>query len=83
VILISTGQDLGGFVAAVDGFRKAGVSVSTIGFGDADLIVLKNIADETGGRLYVADRPDDIAVLVSRDLHAYGLVTSGHSTPAP
>jgi Mg-chelatase subunit ChlD len=58
IILLSDGQTAGGgFEELVTAMRSQGITVSTVGVGDADVALLSRIAEWGGGRHYYTDDP--------------------------
>jgi len=77
VVLFSDGQPNIGITSATDLARIAeraadhGVSVTTIGFGDAhDELLMQGIADASGGSYYYVDKPEDFQRIFEREAGA-------------
>ena len=77
VVLFSDGQPNIGITSASELARIAeraadhGVSITTIGFGDAhDELLMQGIADASGGYYYYVDKPEDFARIFEREAGA-------------
>jgi hypothetical protein len=77
VILFSDGQPNIGITSSAELSRiaerasESGVSVTTIGFGEAhDELLMQSIADASGGNYYYVDKPSDMAGIFQREAGA-------------
>lgn len=58
VILLSDGQTIdAGFASLMRSMHDRGITVSTVGIGNADVALLQNLAEWGGGRHYYTDDP--------------------------
>jgi Mg-chelatase subunit ChlD len=68
LILLSDGEaPYDGITALVDDGAKRGVTISTIGFGDADRALLSLISDRGHGRLYMVTDVSTIPRVITRE----------------
>lgn len=68
VIVLSDGQAAyDGIVELCDEMRAGGITLSAVGFGDADENLLRLISDHGGGRYYFTRRPDELVPIFRRD----------------
>jgi len=69
IIVLSDGQsEQGDFRGIARSIRDAGMTMTTVAVGDdADLPMMKMLADVGGGRFYAADRPENLPRIFTRE----------------
>jgi Mg-chelatase subunit ChlD len=68
IILLSDGQSEGDFPALTRSIREAGITLSSVAIGsDADLQLMKSLAQWGGGRYYETDSPETLPRIFTRE----------------
>jgi Mg-chelatase subunit ChlD len=69
IIVLSDGRSEDGDFRVIAGeIRKAGMTLTTVAVGDdADIPMMKMLADIGGGRFYAADRPENLPRIFTRE----------------
>jgi uncharacterized membrane protein len=68
MILLSDGQSYGDFPALTRSIRESGITLSTVAVGDdADIPLMKTLADSGGGRFYATESPEDLPQIFTRE----------------
>ncbi len=84
VILLSDGQaPYDGIPELAAEMKAQGISVSTIGIGDADRNLMNMIAEGSGGRLYMVDDLQKLDGVFVADVRQSVAATNGRSPAAP